>query len=307
MKESELRAVTGTIFNIQHYCIHDGPGIRTNVFVKGCPLRCLWCANPESQRSAPQLMYRADKCVGCGACIAACGKGAVRLSGTGKVVNDRQICDGCGDCVTACKLHAREIMGRVVTAGEVFDEVAGDKLFYGADGGLTVTGGEALAHPQFVAALLQLCKNAGIHTAVETCGFASWEVMKPVLALCDVVLYDQKQMDSELHRRYTGQGNERILENLQRVNDELSCEIWVRVPTIPGYNDSVENLSALGKFVSQRLPHCSQVHLLPFHKMGEGKNEQLENASNGFSSQVPTDAYMEQLRQIIRDCGVTCK
>lgn len=307
MNEQELRAVTGTIFNIQHYCIHDGPGIRTNVFVKGCPLRCLWCANPESQKSTPQLMYRADKCVGCGACVSVCPKGAVTLLPGGKAANDRTLCNGCGACVSACRPAAREIMGRTVTAGEVFDEVAGDKLFYGADGGLTVTGGEALAHPRFVAALLQLCKNAGIKTAVETCGFASWEIMKPVLALCDTVLYDQKQMDSDLHRQYTGQGNELILENLQRINDELDCDIWVRIPTIPGYNDSVENLSAVGKFVSEKLPHCSQVHLLPFHKMGEGKNEQLENEHTGFSSEVPADTYMEQLREIIRGCGLVCK
>lgn len=305
--EEELRAVTGTIFNIQHYCIHDGPGIRTNVFVKGCPLRCIWCANPESQISRPQLMYRADKCVGCGACIEACPKQAVSFTEGGRVKTDRTVCDGCGTCVSACKPEAREQMGYHAAAGEVFDEVAGDSLFYGEDGGVTITGGEALAHPEFTRALLKLCRAHGIGTAVETCGFAAWEVMKPILELCDVVLYDEKQMDSELHRKYMGQGNERILENLKKINDELSCDIWVRVPTIPGYNDSVENITAVGRFVSEQVPRCRQVHLLPFHRMGESKFEQLENEPNGFHSEVPTEEHMEELRNIIRGFGLECK
>ncbi len=304
--EQNLRAVTGTIFNIQHYCIHDGPGIRTNVFVKGCPLRCLWCANPESQVGVPQLMYRADKCVGCGACIASCPQQAIVFS-AGKVKTDRNLCNGCGACVSVCAPEAREIMGHTVTAGEVFDEVAGDRLFYGEDGGVTITGGEALAHPKFTMALLKLCRQAGISTAVETCGFASWEIMKPILELCDIVLYDEKQMDSALHRKYTGQGNELILENLKRINDELTCDTWVRVPTIPGYNDSVENIEAVGRFVKEHLPHCSQVHLLPFHRMGEGKAEQLEQETNGFCSEVPSEEHMEKLRDVIRAFGVVCK
>lgn len=305
--EQELRAVTGTIFNIQHYCIHDGPGIRSNVFVKGCPLRCIWCANPESQVAVPQLMYRADKCVGCGACAEKCPRQAISLTGDGKVKTDRLVCNGCGECVSACKVDAREKMGRTVTAGEVFDEVAADSLFYGEDGGITVTGGEALAHPRFTMALLTLCRQAGIRTAVETCGYASWELMKPILELCDTVLYDEKQMDSELHRQYTGQGNELILENLKKINDELECDIWVRVPTIPGYNDSVENITAVGRFVKEQITRCSQVHLLPFHRMGESKFEQLENEPNGFHSEVPTDAHMEELRDIIRSFGLICK
>lgn len=305
--EEELRVVTGTIFNIQHYCIHDGPGIRTNVFVKGCPLRCVWCANPESQVSRPQLMYRTDKCMGCGVCIEACPKQAVLFTEEGKVRTDRSACDGCGACVSACKADARERMGYHATAGEVFDEVAGDSLFYGEDGGVTITGGEALAHPEFTRALLELCRMHGIGTAVETCGFAAWEVMKPILELCDVVLYDEKHMDNELHRKYMGQGNERILENLKKINDELTCDIWVRVPTVPGYNDSVENIMAVGRFVSEQVPRCKQVHLLPFHHMGESKFEQLENEPNGFHSEVPTEEHMEALRDMIRGFGLECK
>lgn len=306
MEETVLRAVTGTVFNVQHYCIHDGPGIRTNVFVKGCPLHCLWCANPESQSPLPQLMYRADSCTGCGACMAACPAGAIHPAGGGKTCTDRTLCTGCGACAAVCPTRARELTGRTVTAGEVFDEVAGDALFYGADGGVTVTGGEALAHPDFTAALLELCRGAGIGTAVETCGFAPWETVKRVLQWCDVVLYDQKHMDSALHRRYTGQGNELILENLQRINDELCCEIWVRVPVIPGCNDSEAHIAQIGAFVKERITRCTQVHLLPFHRLGESKAEQLERPGNGFSATVPEDARMEALREIIRSYGLCC-
>ena len=307
MTEQELRAVTGTIFNIQHNCIHDGPGIRTNVFVKGCPLRCLWCANPESQAAYPQLMFQTDKCIGCSSCVQVCPNKAIALGSDGRVHTDRAVCQGCGECTSVCKLKGREVMGRTVTVGEVFDEVAGDALFYGDEGGVTITGGEALAHPKFSAALLQLCRMHGIHTAVETCGFAKWDVMKSVLQHCDLVLYDEKHMDSDEHRRCTGQGNELILENLQRINDELSCGIWVRVPTIPGYNDSMENITAVGRFVSEKITRCTEVHLLPFHRLGESKAAQLEWESNGFSSEVPSAEHMEARREIIRGFGLVCK
>ena len=198
-------------------------------------------------------------------------------------------------------------MGRIATAGEVFDEVAGDALFYGEDGGVTITGGEALAHPRFTQAVLQLCRDAGIHTAMETCGYAPWHVMEPLLRLCDVVLYDNKEMDSEKHKAYTGFGNELILENLARCARELPCDIWVRVPTIPGYNDDPENIAAVADFVKANVPTCSQIHLLPFHNMGEAKSEQLENADNGFHSHVPTAEHMEQLRDIVRARGILCK
>lgn len=312
MNENELRAVTGTIFNIQHFCIHDGPGIRTNVFVKGCPLHCIWCANPESQSRYPQLMYRADSCVGCGACAAVCPQAAispVEKADTRhgfRVRTDRGKCSNCGACVSVCKAKAREISGRTVTVGEVFDEVAGDALFYGEDGGITVTGGEALAQPEFTKALLTLCKSAGITTCIETCGFARWEIMEPILRLTDVVLYDIKETNPVRHKEYTGVDNTLILDNLKKVNDSMDCEIWVRVPTIPGYNDETENLNDLGKFVSVNLNHCTQVHLLPFHKLGLGKLEQLE-AERNFSSEVPKDAYMEQLRDIVRSYGLICK
>ena len=306
MDEAALRNVRGTIFNIQHYSIHDGPGIRTNVFLKGCPLRCLWCSNPESQKPVPQLMFRADRCTGCGACISSCPSSAISLQNQ-RIQNDRSLCTGCGACAAICPNEAREIIGTSVTAGEVFDEVAQDELFYAKDGGVTLTGGEVLAQPAFSAAILQLCKQAKIHTAIETCGFADWPALEEVLRYTDLVLYDLKEMDPVLHRKYTGVDNNQILENLKKIDDQMALEIWVRVPLIPGYNDDKENLLATARFVKENLHKCTQIHLLPFHRLGEGKYEQLENEPNGFSSTVPEDSYMESLRDYVRSFGLDCR
>ena len=306
MDEAELRNVSGTVFNIQHYSIHDGPGIRTNVFFKGCPLRCLWCSNPESQQPVPQLMFRADHCTGCGACISVCPVSAISFRDR-IVQNDRTLCTGCGACVEVCPNEAREIVGALTTAGAVFDEVAQDTLFYAEDGGVTLTGGEMLAQPVFASAILRLCRQAKIHTAIETCGFADWNVLADVLQYTDLVLYDLKEMDPIRHKEYTGVDNKRILENLKLANDRMDCEIWVRVPIIPGYNDDKENLLATAHFVKDNLQKCTQVHLLPFHRLGEGKYEQLEKEPNGFHSIVPDDAYMESLRDYVRDLGIDCR
>ena len=306
MDEAELRNVSGTVFNIQHYSIHDGPGIRTNVFFKGCPLRCLWCSNPESQQPIPQLMFRADHCTGCGACISVCPVLAISFRDL-IVQNDRTICTGCGACVEVCPNGAREIVGTSTTAGAVFDEVAQDTLFYAEDGGITLTGGETLAQPAFASAILQLCRQAKIHTAIETCGFADWNVLADVLQYTDLVLYDLKEMDPIRHKEYTGVDNERILENLKMANNRMDCEIWVRVPIIPGYNEDKENLLATARFVKDNLQKCTQIHLLPFHRLGEGKYEQLEKEPNGFRSDVPDDAYMETLRDYVRSFGIDCR
>ena len=297
----------GIIFNIQHYCIHDGPGIRTNVFFKGCPLRCAWCANPESNEVRSQLMYLADKCVGCFSCIPKCGKNAISAAENGKVKTDRKLCDGCGECVSACPAQAREIMGKRMTVDEVYKEVSMDQLFYADTGGVTLTGGEILSQPEFAAAILKKCRENKIHTAVETCGYASWEAVRTVMEYVDLVLYDIKHMDSDEHKKGTGVGNEKILYNLCRISNELNIPVIARTPVLPGYNDQESNMRAMGEFLTERIPTCREVNLLPYHKLGEGKREQLEYEESQFHTYVPSDQEMETLRQIVREYGLNVK
>ncbi|MCD8123604.1 MAG: glycyl-radical enzyme activating protein [Lachnospiraceae bacterium] len=300
-----MNEVTGVVFDIQHYSIHDGPGIRTNVFVKGCPLRCLWCQNPESQARQAQLMVRHDSCVGCGACVAACPRGAVRLE-EGKARTDRQLCESCGDCVAVCAADAREITGRVMTVEEVYAEAEQDRLFYeGSGGGVTLTGGEVLAQPDFAAAVLARCQEGGLHTAIETCGYGSWDHLARLLDHTDIVLYDVKHMDSEAHRRGTGVGNERILENLSRLSRERALPVIVRTPVIPGFNDTIANMEAMVDFIKKEVPTCQEVNLLPYHPLGESKREQLETEGTRFRR--PEEDEMEALREVFRTAGIEVK
>ena len=294
----------GIVFDIQHYSIHDGPGIRTNVFVKGCPLRCRWCQNPESQSVKPQLMYRMEPCVGCGACVPRCPRQAIRLE-EGKVITDRTRCNGCGACVSVCPAEAREITGEPMTAQDVLEKVIQDKLFYDTSGGgVTMTGGEILAQPDFVAVVLKLCKENGLHTAIETCGYGSWEELAQILDYTDLALYDVKHMDSEKHKEGTGAGNERILENLARLSGEKNIPVIVRVPLIPGFNDTEENMRQMAAFIKEKLPPCQEVNLLPYHKLGEGKKEQLERENAAFICEPPAQEDVERLRALLCELGV---
>lgn len=296
-----IREVKGTVFDIQHYSIHDGPGIRVNVFLKGCPLRCLWCQNPESNSAEPQLMYYSHKCVGCGLCAKACPHGCIAMQNGRPVTRG---CTVCGSCVEACPQAAREISGRQMSAGEVIDEVAKDRLFMGADGGITVTGGEPLMHADFTAALLALAKDQGINTAIETSGYATWEIAEPVFALTDYVLFDVKHMQSERHVQCTGVPNELILSNLKRLNDEQHSVIHVRTPIVPGYNDSDENMELMGRYISENITRCQRVSLLPYHPMGESKREQLCAETKSFRAERPSVEHMERLRGILRKYGL---
>lgn len=301
MKES------GIVFNIQHYCVHDGPGIRTNVFLKGCPLRCLWCANPESNAVKLQLMYQSEKCSGCQACVSVCPQQAIGITAHQKTWTDRALCTACGVCASVCVPKAREIAGKMMTVDEICREVEKDRLFYGTDGGVTLTGGEVLSQPEFAAAILKKCRENGIHTAVETCGYASWEAVKQVMEYVDIVLYDVKHMDSHQHKWGTGVGNERILENLERISRELQIPVIVRTPVIPGYNDQESNFHAMGQFVCEKVPTCAEVNLLPYHNMGEGKRLELEAGASMFQTHVPSEDEMEYLRGILRRYGLTIK
>lgn len=293
------REITGQIFDIQHYCVHDGPGIRTNVFFKGCPLRCLWCANPESQHCQRQLLFREELCVGCGACVSVCPAGAIRLEAN-VVRTDRNHCTQCGACEKVCKRKARSVAGKSKTAGEVVDEVMRDALFYGDDGGVTLTGGECTMQGEFALAVLRLCKEQGISTCMETCGQTSWELLQQLAAYTDTFLYDVKAVQPDAHRRFTGVPNDVILSNFERLSQETDCRLIARVPVVPGYNAGEEMAHDLGKFLQGHVKRCTEVHLLPYHNFGEGKYDQLGVQDRDFSARIPTEEEMERYRDIVR-------
>jgi pyruvate formate lyase activating enzyme len=300
-KDEETR---GVIFNIQTYSIHDGPGIRTTVFIKGCPLRCAWCQNPESQMVIPQLFYNHELCAGCGTCLQVCPEGAIELH-EGKSWTNRIVCRVSGKCVEACPNEARNLVGRYVTAGEVFKQVMEDKIFYErSGGGVTLGGGEPLASPEFTASLLRLCKNAGIHTALDTCGYAKWETVKQILLHVDLVLYDLKHMDPAAHQLYTGVSNDIILENAKRICKEPHVSLLARIPIIPGFNDSIGNIEATGRFIATELGTSTEVYLLPYHRLGETKYQRLEKPGNPVSISPPGEKSIMKLKEVLESFGL---
>jgi glycyl-radical enzyme activating protein len=266
-----LQAVNGLIFNIQHYSIHDGPGIRTTVFLKGCPLRCPWCQNPESWAFEPETFIDLEE--------------HSALAGS----------DG--------EMHW---MGRSITAAEVFREVEKDGMFYEeSGGGVTLSGGEPLAQPRFAKSILKLCKDAGFHTTLDTTGYAEWAIVRDVLEFADLVLFDFKHMDSAEHLRKTGVANELILENARRIHKELSITIKARVPVIPGWNDSVSNIETTARFIAGELDSSVPVHLLKFNRLGSGKFERLGRKFTCRDKQTQSDDRMNELKQMIEAHGLT--
>ena len=293
---------TAAIFNIQRFSVDDGPGIRTTVFFKGCPLSCIWCHNPESHRRTPELMYNAQKCILCGACAAVCGHGGHAFAEESGHTVDRGECISCGACAGVCPTKALEMAGRDAEIGEILDEVLSDKIFYEqSGGGVTLSGGEPLYQPDAAEALCRAAKEAGLHVAMETCGFASETVVRLVAPFVDLFLFDYKAPAAD-HERLTGVPQAPIIRTLELLN-ALGREIVLRCPIIPGCNDTDAHFDDIAALAA-RLEHVSAVHLEPYHPLGISKCEQLgREVLYDNRSFLDASALKARAEQIAEKCG----
>ena len=299
----------GRVFNIQRYSIHDGGGIRTLVFLKGCPLRCLWCCNPESQKSTPELGFIESRCVGgsaCGApCVSICPLKAIHLDGHDKPAIGRKTCDACGKCADVCSKDALKVVGREMTIDEVMAEVEKDKAFYRrSGGGMTVGGGEPLAQYRFAAALLEAAQHAYLHTALETSGHAPWSHLETVLKHVDLLQFDLKHLDPDKHEELTGQSNELILGNLQRVlSVKAPQDVIIRIPVVPRCNDSAENIRETARFVAGL--GFGKAELIPYHRLGVSKYPQYGMVYPLAGREPASQSQLDEHRKIVRESGLT--
>jgi pyruvate formate lyase activating enzyme len=283
------------IFDLKRYAIHDGPGIRTTVFFKGCPLRCLWCHNPEGFERQQQVVFHAERCIGCGQCKAVCPK-----------TSEHEPCHACGSCVAVCPTEAREMLGQALTIDEVMGHIRKDVIFYDqSGGGVTFSGGEPLLQSEALLALLDECRKEDIHTAIETSGYADTATLLEVAELADLWLFDLKMMDPAKHRAFTGVGNELILTNLLTLA-QAGANIRIRAPIIPGYNDNADSLLRLGKFVTQ-LPGQPPIDLLPYHGTATPKYYKLGLEYDCRDVSTPSAEHLQALASTLRKFGLSVK
>lgn len=264
----------GLVFNVQKFSTEDGPGIRTTVFMKSCPLRCAWCHNPEAFEAKPQLVWHGVRCMGDHACIEVCPNRALSL--TPETIGiDRRACEACGTCTDSCPTGALEIIGKLYSADALLAEVRKDEVFYETSGGgVTISGGEPMAQHAFVRTFASRCKLAGLHVALDTSGHAPWDRFEQVLPFVDLVLFDLKVMDSDRHRQSTGVDNVRLLDNAKRIA-ERGIAMWIRTPVIPGHTDDDANLHAIGRFIREELPTVERWELLAYTNLGLPKYRRL--------------------------------
>lgn len=301
--------IKGLIFNIQGFSIQDGPGIRTVVFLKGCPLKCDWCCNPESQTVSRDILHIRTKCVKCYQCIDVCPYRAIEVSKKGEFINiNHQLCADCKDhpCVKRCYQSALENVGTYMTVQEVMEKIIADEMFYqNSGGGVTLSGGEALMQSEFCTELFKECQDKYVHTAIETCGYAPWERLKGVLDYTDLVLYDIKHMDPNIHKELTGVSNEVILKNLEGILALTRVSTIIRVPVIPGANDSDENIEATARFIKKA--GAKEVNIMAYHRLGTGKYAGLgREYPLGMDVIVPTNERMKEIQGIFEAHNLTC-
>ena len=297
--------VEGLVLDIDRFASHDGPGIRTTVFLKGCPLSCSWCHSPESRAAHPELLYQAARCTACWLCIGTCPVNALSRGthlGQEAAHLDRSRCTGCGECVDVCYPGALQLAGNSMAVGALVEKIERDiPYFRNSGGGVTVSGGEPARQHAFTYHLLLACQERGVHTAMETTGFARWDVISTLASVTDLLLYDVKLIDPVLHRRYTGVPNRLILDNLRRLAS-ARCEIQVRVPCIPGINDSPEQIQATARVVAGF--GIGRIALLPYNGAAGAKYEWIDRAFSMPDTEPQSDQYMRRLADICQSAGL---
>lgn len=296
-----MKEIKGNVFHIQKYSVHDGHGIRTIVFLKGCPLRCEWCSNPESQSTVPEILLTVESCCGCGSCYKVCPTGAIRADSL-KWLRDK--CVMCRKCAAVCPTKARTAAGTEMTVSEVREQVMQDNVFYRTSkGGVTFSGGEPLMQSEFVTALAESLKKDYMRLAIETTGCVPWKQAERPLSMMDEILYDMKHMDSSMHKKLTGAGNELILSNAEKAA-KLSGNLIIRVPVIGGKNNDEENIGRTGAF-AQKIG-AKEVHLLPYHRFGESKYKKIGREYT-CEAYTPEDKEMQRLKELVESAGILCR
>lgn len=290
-----------TVTEIQRFCMHDGPGVRTTVFLKGCPLRCAWCHNPETQKREKELLFYPSKCIGCRACENACVPGAHLFDGQHTL--DRGKCAADGSCAAQCPAGALELCGKEYTADELLSVPERDRAFYGDRGGVTLSGGEPFLQGSAVVGLLQACKKRGLSTAVETCGYADIDTILSAIPYTDLFLWDVKDTNDARHRQYTGVSNEKILEHLAKA-DACGARIRLRCILVNGVNTEESHYHGVAK-IAMSLSNCEGVELIPYHAYGGTKSTFLGLPDSGNPAWIPSDEQIELAKSILRAHGVT--